>query len=195
MNADRSPNHDETAARHERRHSAGFTVVEVLVALSIMVVVSIPILMVLRSATTADAAHTAKIDATRSGAIAVEQLSADIRSATTVQISPTGLLQLSVVDRAGASSTVTWGRNDELLVRTTTVGGKPIAAVVLDDLATLEPATPFTAYDQNGTRIMTSTANCPGYISVDVERQTRTGTTHLVFDAASRNLNAGSGSC
>ncbi len=177
-----------------RGGTAGFTVVEVLVALTILVIATIPILMVLRSATSAEAAQTASIDATRSGAVAVERISADIRSATSMQISA-GVLSMTVVDRSGASVAVTWARKDAALIRTVTVAGKPTSSVVLDDLSTLNPAAPFAAFDQNGNKVLTAAVTCPGYVSVNIERATRTGIDHLAFDVASRNLNAGSGSC
>ncbi|MEZ5376637.1 MAG: prepilin-type N-terminal cleavage/methylation domain-containing protein [Acidimicrobiales bacterium] len=174
---------------------AGFTVVEMLVAVSIMVMVTIPILMVLQSSTATEAAQTARIDADLAGNVAAERLSADIRSATTIRITTANVLELGIIDTSGTTAAVTWKRDNTDLVRTSTIGAQTTVTAVLDDLSTTLPATPFKAYDQSGNRILTTSVNCPGYISVDIERVTTLGTDHLAFDVASRSLNGGTATC
>ncbi len=168
----------------------GFTVVEMLVVVALMTIVTVPILMVLRGATTAEQAQTAKLDAGLAGSIAIERLSSDIRSSTSIQISA-GVLQLTVIQPSGTTAAVRWQRVDADLVRSATIGSQTSTATVLDDLISVNPATPFTAYDKNGNQILTSAANCPGYVDVVIDRSTET----LTFSAASRSLNAGLASC
>ncbi len=186
--ADRAP---DDRAPDDR--TAGFTVVEVLVALAIMVIITLPTLMVLQSATNADVAHGAKIDASRTGAVAVERLSADIRSAEQIEILRTGELRLQLIDTNGVIVDVTWRRDNADLVRT--AGGGRASSVVLSDLATDPGAVPFVAYDKNGAKILTVAVSCPGYVRVDLERIVADRREHATFDVASRNLNAGGSTC
>ncbi len=185
-----------TASTHRSHHeSAGFTVVEMLVALAIMVVVTVPILMVLQSATNAEVTHTNKIEAATTGSIAVERISTDLRSAGKFDLQTSDRIVMATLDAAGDWQEVSWERDGDQLIRTVFTGARTEKSLVLSDLATTPAADMFTAFDSSGNEILTSGVACPGYISVDIERVVDDKVEHLLFDVASRNLNAGTGTC
>ncbi len=176
------------------RDAAGFTVVEVLVAMAIMVAVTVPILMVLQSATNAEVTHTTKIEAATTGSVAVERISSDLRSAGTFDLQTSDRIVMATLDASGDWHEVSWERDRDQLIRTVVVGGRAEQSLLLRDLSTSPTSDLFRAFDSSGSEILTSGVACPGYISVDIERVVDDKIEHLLFDVASRNLNAG-GTC
>lgn len=167
---------------------AGFTVVEMLVALAIMTVVMVPTLMLLQNATRAESVHARQVDAIQQGSVAYEWLNNDLRSATKLEVSGSTSLEMARVDNNGNTESVSWMRDGELLIRSASSGrGIPSKTVILDDLDPASSSAAFSLRDAEGNEVRGS-AMCATSIDVQLDRLINAEGDSLLFSVALRGL-------
>lgn len=178
-----------------RYTEAGFTVVEMLVALAIMTVVMVPTLMLLQNATRAESVHAQQVDAIQQGSVAYEWLNNDLRSATKLEVTGSTSLEMARVDNNGNAESVFWVRDGELLIRSASSGREiPSKTVILDDLDPATSSAAFSLRDAEGNE-MRGSATCATSIDVQLDRLINAEGDSLSFSVALRGLDRTGATC
>lgn len=175
---------------------AGFTVVEMLVALAIMTMVLVPTLLVLQNATRAESVHAQQLEATQTGTTAYEWLNNDLRSTTKFDVRGPASIELSRLDNNGDPETVAWIRDGDVLIRSASSGrGTPSKTLILVDLDPASPTPAFTLRDAKGNEVRGASAMCATSIQVHFDRVINGEADALEFSVALRGIDRSGLTC